>query len=171
MSASVQRDLLGSNRKFSTIKGELLPYLIRKQYCRKLKRIVGPKYSDKLPHFDEESPNSQQKNGGDSSSCAKVKLEDHVPADQMARQIQEWSSWNENSGDLVDSYRGRAMRCYAFVADPDQLCVRVNNPCNFVELNRKIEKVQGEVPSFLPAVHPTSKVDDKAQVGAYLFYI
>ncbi len=132
-----------------------MPYLVRKQFKK-----IDP---DALPQQDDETASPNPKNFEDGN---KRVIDDFIRVDEMKRQIQELSSWNDHVGDLKDAYRNRPLRCYAYVMEGGT-CLRANNMHTYVELNRQITSL---LPSLVPEaanpvlIHPNANIQAKAQV-------
>ncbi|CAB4067257.1 EIF2B3 [Lepeophtheirus salmonis] len=83
----------------STVKGELFPHLVKKQFSSKT--FVTVKKEDNML-FDE---NLNKPTG----------ISNYIQTDDMILQAQSLSNWNDNLGDLSNAYRDRGLRCYAHV--------------------------------------------------------
>jgi len=153
-------DFLKSEERISTIKGELIPYLVKKQFSISSKHI-GKQSSNEVD--DAPNPRLHTHNGENSSK----KIADFVNEDEIISQIENFSSWNEHSGALKPAYMSRPLRCYAYVMDKGNgICLRANNLHSYIELNKKIDRI---FPSVAPNVefkslHASSNVNIKSQI-------
>ncbi|XP_064625401.1 translation initiation factor eIF2B subunit gamma-like [Lineus longissimus] len=144
-------DVLEEQRSISAIKGELIPYLVKKQFKR----------------MQEEPADADATVTSNSSSSRKADvstLADEGNFEQLARDM---SSWNDHSGDMSDCYHGDKIRCYACIME-GKFCLRMNTLATYSEANRQIGKHLGKLQSDkeIPSVHPTATVQSRSQVGS-----
>lgn len=92
-------DFLVFNKSFSTLKGELLPYIVRKQLSKPPKQTT------------------EEKN----TSMVQVNLKEDIfrfavakPYDDLIRGM---SAYNDHSTDLEEAYHGDIIRCYAHIVN------------------------------------------------------
>ncbi|XP_076180185.1 eukaryotic translation initiation factor 2B subunit gamma isoform X2 [Ptiloglossa arizonensis] len=92
-------DFLVHNINFSTLKGELLPYIVSKQLSKPPKQCIDDK----------------------NTSIVRVDLKDDIfrfatekPLDELIRKM---SAYNDHSTDLEDAYHGDIIRCYAHIVN------------------------------------------------------
>ncbi|XP_031829988.1 eukaryotic translation initiation factor 2B subunit gamma [Nomia melanderi] len=92
-------DFLVHNKTFSTLKGELLPYIVSKQLAKPPKQCVDDK----------------------NTSIVKVNLKEDIfrfavekPLDELIRKM---SAHNDHTTDLNDAYHGDILRCYAHIVN------------------------------------------------------
>lgn len=153
-------DFIKAEERISTIKGELIPYLVKKQFSVTSKDI---KKCNDFEVEDTPNPKSNIQNGEPGR-----KISDFINKDEMISNVQEFSSWNDHSSALKSAYMDRPLRCYGFIIDKGQgICLRANNLHAYIELNRKIERI---LPSVAPnidfkLVHTSSIVNPKSQIG------
>lgn len=110
---------------FMSIKGELLPHIIKKQLSK------PPKQAN-----TKESV-INVKDSGDIFTFAKE--------DNLDLAIREASSYNDHLGDLKPSYTGDSIRCYAYLAPKDTFAVRINTLAAYWSVNAKVNKL-GKIP-------------------------
>ncbi|TNN37125.1 Translation initiation factor eIF-2B subunit gamma [Liparis tanakae] len=115
-------DFLADNKSISSIRGELVPYLVRKQFS---KTTNSPKIKD-----DAEDQN-QKTNDGSTDHELLISSRDE-PLLQLA---QERSCWNDHRGDMSEAYHGGKLRCYVHIIEQG-LCYRVNTLAAYIEANR-----------------------------------
>ncbi|KAF5284330.1 hypothetical protein FQA39_LY04623 [Lamprigera yunnana] len=101
----------------STIKGELLPHIIKKQLLKPAKTNFNVSVVDDTDRNDifvyaKESP--------------------------LELAIRNASSFNDHYGDLKSSYHNDVIRCFACIADPKSFGVRVNNLTAYYSINLQI---------------------------------
>ena len=83
-------------RNISSIKAELIPRIVRKQFS---------KVSKKQEAEDEDDggrAEGENRDGGD--------IHSFIPKDLMTELAQRLSFWNDHNGDLKDAYHGRPLR-------------------------------------------------------------
>ncbi|KAG5325456.1 EI2BG factor, partial [Pseudoatta argentina] len=135
-------DFLIYNKNFTTLKGELLPYIVGKQLSR-------PKQS-----ID------------DKTSMVQMDLKDDIfhfalekPFDELIRKM---SAFNDHSTDLEDAYNGDIIRCYAHVSN-EKFGLRANTIQMYHLANAKIlewwndDKNTNQLP-LLPCISNTATV-------------
>lgn len=151
-------DFVASDDKFAVIKGELMPYLVRKQFSKTMNNdhLNGGTFPE---DENAETPNPK--------AVPKTGLESFVTMDKMAEQTRDLSSWNDHIGDLKDAYRGRPLRCYAYIMEGGT-CMRANNMYTYCELNRRMTSLLNTVAppnTEQVLIHPNSQIQPKAQLG------
>ncbi|XP_041697991.1 translation initiation factor eIF-2B subunit gamma [Coregonus clupeaformis] len=134
-------DFLADNKSISSIRGELVPYLVRKQFS---KSMNSPKVND------EADQNLKKKDEIQISSRDEVLL-------QLTR---DRSCWNDHCGDMSEAYHGGRLRCYVHIMD-EGMCYRVNTLAAYIEANRLAPKLFDE-----PAVHPSAVISVRCLIGA-----
>uniref|UniRef100_A0A3Q1CQ48 Translation initiation factor eIF2B subunit gamma n=1 Tax=Amphiprion ocellaris TaxID=80972 RepID=A0A3Q1CQ48_AMPOC len=132
-------DFLTENKSISSIRGELVPYLVRKQFS---------KTTDTLPVLRHKKSTT--------TTSLLISSRDE-PLLQLA---QERSCWNDHHGDMSEAYHGGKLRCYVHIMDQG-LCYRVNTLAAFIEANRLAPKLFEE-----PAVHPSAVISERCQMGS-----
>ncbi|CAB4040790.1 Hypothetical predicted protein, partial [Paramuricea clavata] len=97
-------------RSFNSIKGELIPYLIKKQYRRKIKRV-------------EEQEMSKETVAEDS----KNDIFNYIERNELASLAQSLSTSDRTCTDEI--------RCHCFTMDTGH-CLRINTVPMYMESNR-----------------------------------
>lgn len=114
-------DLLKNKDHMSTLKGEFLPYLIKKQMSK------------------QAYPVDNQKGG----SVLNTKITDEVfefyKVPPHEKQIIETSFYNDSR--IKDPYNNDVIRCYAIESPKDSVGVRVNTTANYFAINLKINSI------------------------------
>ncbi|CRK96937.1 CLUMA_CG010346, isoform A [Clunio marinus] len=123
-------DYLAESDRFSTIKGELLPFIIKKQMSR-------PAHTSKIEgHHTSEV-------GYDSNDIFY-----HIKQDEIDRKVLETNL--NNFGRLKTSHDSELIRCFAYIAPASSIGIRVNTILGFCTANRKIfdiwESLCGNIP-------------------------
>ncbi|KAJ3642786.1 hypothetical protein Zmor_025541 [Zophobas morio] len=141
---------LNSQQSFSTIKGELLPHIVKKQLSKPPKVTEGKSV---LSNFDSED------------------IFNFAKEDEFSIAIRETSSFNDHSGDFRGTYHGDSIRCYAVVAPKDCYGVRVNTLPSYWTVNNKVNEKWDKITNGLSLAlkHPkienkSSQVDDKCVI-------
>lgn len=154
-------DYLAKSDRFSTIKGELLPFIIKKQMSR-------PTYTD----------SGHSEIGFDSND-----IFSHVKQEALVQKVLDTNL--NNFGRLKKSHDAELIRCYAYIAPPEALGVRVNTMLGYCTANRKIfgiwESLCGNAPLVSPnavikstqmsdcAVAENSTISEKTSIKATVF--
>lgn len=139
-------DFLADNKSITSIRGELIPYLVRKQFSA--------------------STNSQKTKNDSEKNQKKTDLKTpdiHISSkdEDLLDLAREKSCWNDHRGDMSDAYHGGKLRCYVHIME-DGMCYRVNTLAAYIEANRLAPKFFSEE---LP-VHPTAEISEQSMVGA-----
>ncbi|XP_014673709.1 PREDICTED: translation initiation factor eIF-2B subunit gamma-like [Priapulus caudatus] len=135
-------EFLASKPKIGTLKGELLPYFVKKQFSTKKTTDVSPT----------------------DGSVVEVPIPDifsHQEENKLERLGKEMSS-SSRVGDIVAT--GSGIRCYAYITQ-DAFCVRTNTMAAYCEMNRQVTKFLKSVVSEKQFVSSSANVNSKAQVG------
>ncbi|KAM3915534.1 translation initiation factor eIF2B subunit gamma isoform 1-T2 [Leptodactylus fuscus] len=128
-------DYIADNNSFSSIRRELVPYLVSKQFS-----------SHKKVNCE----------------TGKKDIYSYIPQDDLLEMALNKSSWNDHRGDMRESYHGSRLRCYVHIAN-NELCCRVNSLAMYIEANKQVP--QSSIFSEEPRVHPTAEITDKPMVG------
>ncbi|XP_053294627.1 translation initiation factor eIF-2B subunit gamma [Pleuronectes platessa] len=140
-------DFLTENKSISSIRGELLPYLVRKQFSKTTNS-----------HKIKEDAEDQSQKMSDSSTNQELLI---TSRDELLLQLaQERSCWNDHHGDMSEAYHGGKLRCYVHITE-QSLCYRVNTLAAYIEANRLAPKLFEE-----SAVHPSAVISEKCQMGS-----
>lgn len=138
---------LADNKQISSIRGELIPHLVKKQFSKRRKK-------EELPNPNE-SVISQE---------VKTDIHSYIQENGMLQQIQDMSAWRDHSGDMEDCYHGDKIRCYAYTVT-GALCVRTNTVGSYCETSRQVQRYLQTVNKDMPNVHPTATLKGKPQIG------
>ncbi|XP_041848896.1 translation initiation factor eIF-2B subunit gamma [Melanotaenia boesemani] len=140
-------DFLAENKSISSIRGELVPYLVRKQF---------PKTTSDQKMRDDSEDQTQKMNDGSTNHELFVSSQDEC----LLLLAQKRSCWNDHHGDMSEAYHGGKLRCYVHIMDQG-LCYRVNTLAAYIEANRLAPKLFEE-----PAVHPSADISERCQMGS-----
>ncbi|KAJ8966790.1 hypothetical protein NQ317_001729 [Molorchus minor] len=142
---------LKSDDKFMSLKGELLPHIIKKQLSKPPKPV------------ETKDSILNTKDSGDIFAFARE--------DELNLWIREASSYNDHIGDMKPAYHNDSIRCFAFIAPKDTFGVRVNTLSVYWSLNAKIidkwSKITGGKELILKspkAIITSTQVDEKCVV-------
>ncbi|XP_061695181.1 translation initiation factor eIF-2B subunit gamma [Syngnathoides biaculeatus] len=141
-------EFLMDNKSISSVRGDLVPYLMRKQFS---KTRTCPKLND--------DADEQSQKRSDSSTNNELLISS--PDDPLLQLAQELSCWNDHHGDMSEAYHGGKLRCYVHIMDQG-LCFRVNTLAAYMEVNRLVPKLLFEE----PAVHPSAVISERCQMGS-----
>ncbi|XP_056600343.1 translation initiation factor eIF-2B subunit gamma [Triplophysa dalaica] len=139
-------DFLVNNKSVTSIRGELVPFLVRKQFSRTFNS----------QNTTEDLEKSQKKE----DVHAGLELLSIGKDDALLQLAQERSCWNDHRGDMCDAYHGGKLRCYVHIME-EGMCYRVNTLAAFIEANRVVPKLFEE-----PPIHPTAIVSERFLVGS-----
>uniref|UniRef100_A0A4W3IAA4 Translation initiation factor eIF2B subunit gamma n=1 Tax=Callorhinchus milii TaxID=7868 RepID=A0A4W3IAA4_CALMI len=113
-------DFLVENKSFTSIRGELIPYLVRKQFS-------APSSSQHKDDTDED----HKKN------LKPIDIFSYAKEDNLLNLAREKSFWNDHHGDMIDPYHGSKLRCYVHIMK-EGICYRVNTLASYIEANRQV---------------------------------
>ncbi|XP_058500708.1 translation initiation factor eIF-2B subunit gamma [Solea solea] len=140
-------DFLVENKSITSIRGELVPYLVRKQFSKTT--------NSHRPKDDAEDQNQKR------TDCpANHEIFISSWDEPLLKLAQERSCWNDHHGDMSEAYHGGKLRCYVHIMEQG-LCYRVNTLAAYIEANRLAPKMFEE-----PAVHPSAIISERCQVGS-----
>ncbi|KAI1883235.1 hypothetical protein AGOR_G00243130 [Albula goreensis] len=139
-------DFLADNKSISSIRGELVPYLVRKQFS---------KFYSSQKNKEDLDQNLKKK---ETNTNAEI----HIGSmdDEQLQLVQERSCWNDHRGDMSEAYHGGKLRCYVHIME-DGMCYRINTLAAYIEANRMAPKLMEE-----PPVHPSAAISERSLVGA-----
>ena len=149
-------DYVIQDESFSALKGEVLPYLIKKQFSK--------------TNFIEDTEIEDETTLNMKIETERMGIESYAIHDRLDQQKLNLSSWNDHQGDMKGPYRNRSLKCFAYVSEGGT-CLRANTMQAYVELNRQIT-------NLLPTlshnqiglqIHPNANVQPKAQLGLECF--
>lgn len=126
-------DYLGKSDRFSTIKGELLPFIIKKQMSRPTNTNIG--YSEASLDLND--------------------IFDHVKQDELDQKVIETNL--NNFSRLKKSYDAELIRCYAYIAPSNSVGIRVNTMMGFCTANKKVFSIWDSL-CDLPLVSPNANI-------------
>uniref|UniRef100_A0A8B9LZP7 Translation initiation factor eIF2B subunit gamma n=1 Tax=Astyanax mexicanus TaxID=7994 RepID=A0A8B9LZP7_ASTMX len=143
-------DFLVENKSISSLRGELVPFLVRKQFSK-----------TSISRREEDHSDQNQKRKDATAALGTIpspNLSQHNSS-ALLQLASERSCWNDHSGDMSEAYHGGRLRCYAHIMQ-EGTCYRVNTLTSYVEANRVAPKLFEEA-----AVHPSAVISERSQVG------
>ncbi|KAL9913344.1 eukaryotic translation initiation factor 2B subunit gamma [Glossina fuscipes fuscipes] len=120
-------EFLKKKEHFSTLKGEFLPYIVKKQMAKSGKPNVIP-----TTISDTQSDLGLNRKGEDSIFSL-------IPHANLNQQVLKTTLYNDNKSKPL--YNGDLLRCYALEAAKNSLGLRVNTTFNYFAINQKISSV------------------------------
>ncbi|CAO1294937.1 unnamed protein product [Diamesa serratosioi] len=129
-------EFLARNDKFSTIKGELLPCIIKKQMSRP---FVGD--ADK----SEYNLNTKE-----------CDVFEHIRTDELDLKIIE-----SNMNNIKKSYSSEMIKCFSYIAPKTTVGIRVNTILGFCIANKKIFSIWDKVSGGAPLISVNSIIKSK----------
>lgn len=108
-------------KNFSTIKGELLPFIVKKQLS-------------KPPAKTNEDDKSRQKN----KTLDKTDIFQFIEHDELEEKIRNASFFNDHSHGMKGCYHGDIIRCYAHIPESSDVAIRVNTLASYCLINSKV---------------------------------
>lgn len=133
---------LAKSDKFTTLKGELLPFIIKKQLSR-------PLNSSKALAFSEVNFDSND-------------IFEYIRHNELSQKVLET---NMNSSSRTKrSPDSELIRCFAYISPPNFVCVRVNTIQNFCLINSQIVSL---FPTFFNSKNPdVSLISSQATINS-----
>ncbi|XP_077298702.1 eukaryotic translation initiation factor 2B subunit gamma [Arctopsyche grandis] len=137
-------DFLDAKKHFSTIKGELLPFIVKKQLSKPTPN-----------HSDEERLSKKVIDEAD--------IFNFICQDPLDEKIRKFSFYNDHSHGMKGCYNNDVIRCYAYVAEKSSYAIRVNTLPTYCLINSKIMKIWDDIAKDSPLVkiHVNSDVKSK----------
>ncbi|KAM8930464.1 translation initiation factor eIF2B subunit gamma isoform 2-T2 [Pelodytes ibericus] len=133
-------DFLAATDGHSSIRRELVPYLVGKQFS-----------SSTSSHIEKELVYDD--------------IYSFITQDKLTDTALGMSCWNDHRGDMREPYHGGRLRCYVHVAK-NELCCRVNSLATYIEANRQVPRLLCAVCNEDPLIHASAAITDKLMVGA-----
>lgn len=143
-------------KSFSTIKGELLPHIVKKQLSKK------PKL-----------PDAADKNQSIVNAEVRNDVYQFIQEDELDEKVRNTSSYNDHSGDLKPTYHGDIIKCYSHIVN-NNFGIRVNTLQSYCLANAKILEKWNVITSTnitdLVRIHSnaeihSNQVDEQCLVG------
>uniref|UniRef100_A0A7M4G2N5 Translation initiation factor eIF2B subunit gamma n=1 Tax=Crocodylus porosus TaxID=8502 RepID=A0A7M4G2N5_CROPO len=116
-------DFLAENKSITSIRSELIPYLVRKQFS-------CPTSSQQEQDYKEQDQKRREPKSLDIYSF--MKEEESLLKFALGK-----TCWNDHQGDLNEAFHMGRVRCYVHVMK-EGLCFRVNTLGLYIEANRQV---------------------------------
>lgn len=129
-------DYLAKTDRFSTIKGELLPFIIKKQMSRPSNTVANIGYSEASLDLND--------------------IFDQVKQDDLDQKVLD-TNFN-NFSRLKKSHDAELIRCYAYIAPADSIGIRVNTMLGFCVANKKVFGIWESLCVSLPLISPNATI-------------
>ncbi|XP_038615873.1 translation initiation factor eIF-2B subunit gamma [Tachyglossus aculeatus] len=142
-------DFLVENRSITSIRSELIPYLVRKQFS-----------AAATPQGQEEKEQDQKKKDQKS-----LDIYSFIKEDDSLSFAPHNGCWNDCRGDGSEDFHGGKVRCYVHVMK-EGICYRANSLGLYIEANKQIPKLLPALCPDEPLVHPSAQITDKLLIGA-----
>uniref|UniRef100_A0A8C5RV43 Eukaryotic translation initiation factor 2B subunit gamma n=1 Tax=Laticauda laticaudata TaxID=8630 RepID=A0A8C5RV43_LATLA len=142
-------DFLVENRTFTSIRSELIPYLVRKQFSS------PAQFQQDQNHKEQDQKKKDQK----------TDIYSFMKGDSWFELGTEKMCWNNCRGDVKEAFHGGNIRCYVHIMK-DGLCYRVNTLGLYIEANRQVPKMLPSLCPEEPLVHSSAQIIDKCMVGS-----
>uniref|UniRef100_A0A8C1LGZ0 Translation initiation factor eIF2B subunit gamma n=1 Tax=Cyprinus carpio TaxID=7962 RepID=A0A8C1LGZ0_CYPCA len=133
-------------KSVTSIRGELVPFLVRKQFSKSLNSQNATEDTEK---------NQKQQDAHHNFELLSTSKDEALL--QLAR---ERSCWNDHRGDMSEAYHGGKLRCYVHIME-EGMCYRVNTLAAYIEANRVVPKLFED-----PPIHPSAVVSERSLVGS-----
>ncbi|XP_051855845.1 translation initiation factor eIF-2B subunit gamma [Antechinus flavipes] len=141
-------DFLVENRSITSIRSELIPYLVRKQFSS----------PSSLPERMEKEQSPEKKDQKSIDIYSFVKDHDLLTVDPHN------TYWKDCQGEGQEGFARSRVSCYVHVMK-EGVCSRVNTLGLYIEANKQIPKL---LPVLCPEealLHPSAQISDQAMVG------
>ncbi|XP_072130741.1 translation initiation factor eIF2B subunit gamma [Mobula birostris] len=142
-------DFLVENKSFTSIRGELIPFLVQKQFA-----------SPSSAQLSKDNINEDQK-----KTSKPADIFSYTKEDDLLNLAREKSFWNDHHGDMSDPYHGTKLRCYVHIME-EGMCYRVNTLPSYIEANRQAPKFLTALSQEESLIHPWAQVTDTYMVGS-----
>ncbi|RZF48352.1 hypothetical protein LSTR_LSTR007519 [Laodelphax striatellus] len=139
---------LASNKSISTIKGELLPYIVKKQIASKNASDCDKQETEK--NID--------------NSDLKTDINSLSKEDEWLEKIRDMSSYSDHTGDWFGPYHGDHIRCYAHIESEESFGARVNTVSAYCYVNREVKKRWSNI-TRIPTEESSAEATDQPLKG------
>ncbi|XP_046979408.1 translation initiation factor eIF-2B subunit gamma [Schistocerca americana] len=133
-------DFLKAEKSFSTLKGEVIPYIVKKQLVKPLSQ-TAPDPNVSLIGMD-----------------VKKDIHQFSAEDQLVNEIRSMSTFTDHCGDMQPPYHADTIRCYGVVMSKETFGMRANTLAGYSFLNHKLNTVWNSLNGNLKLLSPTSTI-------------
>ncbi|XP_025942469.1 translation initiation factor eIF-2B subunit gamma isoform X2 [Apteryx rowi] len=144
-------DFLVENRTITSLRSELIPHLVRKQFSS----------PTSLQQGQDNKEEDQKKKDQASLDIYSFIKEDN----SLLKPAPDNSCWNDRRGDMNETLHEGKVRCYVHIMK-EGLCFRVNTLGLYIEANRQVPKLLLNLGLEEPLVHLSAQVTDRGMVGS-----
>ncbi|XP_009696992.1 PREDICTED: translation initiation factor eIF-2B subunit gamma, partial [Cariama cristata] len=144
-------DFLVENRTITSLRSELIPHLVRKQFSSPTSLQQG------LDNKEEDQKKKEQ---------ASLDIYSFIKEDNsLLKPAPDNSCWNDHRGDMNETLHEGKVRCYVHIMK-EGLCYRVNTLGLYIEANRQVPKLLLNLGLEEPLVHGSAQITDRGMVGS-----
>ncbi|XP_051663502.1 translation initiation factor eIF-2B subunit gamma [Manacus candei] len=144
-------DFLVENRTITSLRSELIPHLVRKQFSSPTSLQQG------LDNKEEDQKKREQ---------ASLDIYSFIKEDNsLLKPAPDNSCWNDHRGDMAETLHEGKVRCYVHIMK-EGLCYRVNTLGLYIEANRQVPKLLLNLGLEEPLVHGSAQITDRGMVGS-----
>ncbi|TRZ23753.1 hypothetical protein HGM15179_003320, partial [Zosterops borbonicus] len=144
-------DFLVENRTITSLRSELIPHLVRKQFSSPASLQQG------LDNKEEDQKKKEQ---------ASLDIYSFIKEDNsLLKPAPDNSCWNDHRGDMNETLHEGKVRCYVHIMK-EGLCFRVNTLGLYIEANRQVPKLLLNLGLEEPLVHGSAQITDRGMVGS-----
>lgn len=144
-------DFLVENRTITSLRSELIPHLVRKQFSS------ATSLQQELDNKEEDQKKKEQ---------ASLDIYSFIKEDNsLLKPAPDNSCWNDQRGDMNETLHEGKVRCYVHIMK-EGLCYRVNTLGLYIEANRQVPKLLLNLGLEEPLVHGSAQITDRGMVGS-----
>nr|CAG32728.1 hypothetical protein RCJMB04_34b5 [Gallus gallus] len=145
-------DFLVENRTITSLRSELIPHLVRKQFSSPTSLLQG------LDNKEEGRKKKEQ---------ASLDIYSFIKEDNsLLKPAPDNSCWNDHRGDMNETlHEGEKGRCVLKIKK-GRRCRGVNTLALYIEANRQVPKLLLNLGQEEPLVHGTAQITDRGMVGS-----
>ncbi|NWI65099.1 EI2BG factor, partial [Todus mexicanus] len=144
-------DFLVENRTITSLRSELIPHLVRRQFSSPTSLQQG------LDNKEEDQKKKEQ---------ASLDIYSFIKEDNsLLKPASDNCCWNDHRGDMNETLHEGKVRCYVHIMK-EGLCYRVNTLGLYIEANRQVPKLLFNLGVEEPLVHGSAQITDRGMVGS-----
>uniref|UniRef100_A0A674GE73 Translation initiation factor eIF2B subunit gamma n=1 Tax=Taeniopygia guttata TaxID=59729 RepID=A0A674GE73_TAEGU len=144
-------DFLVENRTITSLRSELIPHLVRKQFSSPASLQQG------LDNKEEDQKKKEQ---------ASLDIYSFIKEDNsLLKPAPDNSCWNDHRGDMNETLHEGKVRCYVHIMK-EGLCYRVNTLGLYIEANRQVPKLLLNLGLEESLVHGSAQITDRGMIGS-----
>ncbi|XP_002193668.2 translation initiation factor eIF2B subunit gamma isoform X2 [Taeniopygia guttata] len=144
-------DFLVENRTITSLRSELIPHLVRKQFSSPASLQQG------LDNKEEDQKKKEQ---------ASLDIYSFIKEDNsLLKPAPDNSCWNDHRGDMNETLHEGKVRCYVHIMK-EGLCYRVNTLGLYIEANRQVPKLLLNLGLEESLIHGSAQITDRGMIGS-----